>query len=165
MDCMIRKVQTGDQAQLAWIQTQSWNAAFRQILPKEILQKATEINSATEMYERLLNDRIGNGYILEVEGTPHCIAWWDAARDEDMPDYAEIICIHSLQDNWRKGYGTKMMARVLDDIKAAGYTKAMLWVFTENDRARRFYEAQGFVTYGKTKPCFGTQEICYEKNL
>ncbi len=165
MGYKIRKVQEGDQVALAYIQTESWKAAFKEILPEETLQKATEINRATAMYQGLLDEHIGNGYLLEVNGAPHCIAWWDQARDDDMPDYAELICIHSLQDNWGKGYGTKMMEKVLGDIKDAGYTKVMLWVFTDNNRARKFYEAQGFVTYGKTKPCFETQEICYEKNL
>ena len=165
MGYLIRKVQAGDETHLAYIQTESWKAAFKDILSDEILQKTAEINRSTAMYKRLLDEHIGNGYILEVNGIPHCIAWWDKARDDDMPDYAELICIHSLQDNWRKGYGTKMMETVLDDMKAAGYTKAMLWVFTDNNRARKFYEARGFVTSGKTKPCLETQEICYVKNL
>ena len=117
------------------------------------------------MYQWLLEEKQGNGYILEVDGTPHCIAYWDKARDNDMPDYAELICIHSLQNKWRKGYGTKMMEKVLEDVKAAGYHKIMLWVFTENPRARKFYESCGFVTTGKVKPCFGTAEICYERTL
>ena len=82
-----------------------------------------------------------------------------------MSDYAELICIHNLQDSWRKGCGTQMMNRIMDDMKAAGYDKVMLWVFTNNVRARKFYESCGFVTYGKVKPCFETEEICYERKL
>lgn len=58
-----------------------------------------------------------------------------------------------------------MLESVLTDMKNAGYPKAMLWVFTDNSRARKFYEACGFAAYGKVKPCVETQEICYEKNL
>lgn len=165
MDCLIRKVRQGDEAFLAYIQTESWKAAFKDILPDEVLQKMTEINHVTAMYKRLLDECIGNGCILETDGKPHCIAWWDKARDENMPDYAELICIHSLKDKWRKGYGTKMMGKVLEDIKKAGYGKVMLWVFTDNDRARKFYESCGFTANGKAKPCYGTHEICYEKRL
>lgn len=165
MGYLIRKARLGDESDLAYIQTESWKAAFKNILSDEILQKTTDIKRATAMYRRSLDEGSGNGYILEANGKPHCIAWWDNARDEDMPGYAELICIHSLQDNWRKGYGTKMMERVLADIKASGYSKVMLWVFTENNRARKFYESCGFITHGKVKPGFGTQEICYEKNL
>ena len=165
MDYFIRKVQQGDELNLAYIQIESWKAAFQDILSAEILQQATDLTHATAMYKQLLDENIGNGYILEVNSQPHCIAWWGKARDNDMSDYAELICIHSLQDNWRKGCGTQMMNRIMDDIKAAGYDKVMLWVFTNNVRARKFYESCGFVTYGKVKPCFETEEICYERKL
>lgn len=165
MGYLIRKVHTGDEAALAYVQTESWKAAFQHILLEDTLKRCTEINRATAMYKRLLDENIGNGYILEIDGNPHCIAYWDKTRDSDMPGYAELICIHSLQGNWGKGYGTKMMETVLSDIKEAGYGKVMLWVFTDNDRARKFYEARGFVTYGKIKPNLEPQEICYERDL
>lgn len=165
MNYTIRKVQIGDETALAHIQTESWKAAFKGILSDDDLLKCTELSRVTAMYSRVLNRNIGHGYILEVDGTPHCIAYWDKARDEDMTGYAELICIHSLQSNWRKGFGTKMMDKVIEDMKAAGYKKVILWVFTKNNRARSFYEACGYTTFGKVKPCFGTEEICYEKTL
>lgn len=165
MSFLIRTVQPGDEGHLAHIQTESWKAAFRDILSGEVLERVTSIDGATAMYRRLLEAQIGHGYLLEVDGVPHCMAWWDRSREEDRPDDAELICIHSLQENWRKGYGSRMMEAVLSDIRSVGYSKVMLWVFTDNHRARRFYESQGFVTSGKTKPCFDTEEICYEKEL
>lgn len=41
-----------------------------------------ESSKATAMYRHLLEQNIGNGYLLKVEGIPHCIAWWTATRDE-----------------------------------------------------------------------------------
>lgn len=165
MEYTIERVKLGDEVTLAYIQTESWKAGFKDILNADILQKCTQIDKTTAMYRRLLEQNIGNGYLLKVEGTPHCIAWWDATRENDMPGYAELICIHSLQNQWRKGYGSKMLDAVLRDIATAGYTKVMLWVFEDNVRARRFYEAQGFIADGKTKPNNESTEICYEKNL
>lgn len=165
MGYTIERVRLGAEATLAYIQTESWKAAFKDILDADVLQRCTQINNVTAMYRRLLEQNIGNGYLLKVEGTPHCIAWWDAARENDMSGYAELICIHSLPNRWRKGYGSKMMDAVLRDIAAAGYTKVMLWVFEDNIRARRFYEAQGFTTDGRAKPDIEPTEICYEKNL
>ena len=115
------------------------------------------------MYNRLLEQNKGNGYILKVEGKPHCIAWWDETREKDMPGYAELICIHSLPDNWIKGYGSRIMDRILSDMALAGYSKVMLWVFKENIAARRFYEANGFITDEKQKPDVYPTEICYER--
>lgn len=104
---------------MAYIQTESWKAAFQKILEPEDLEQCTNLERATAMYQKLLDAKKGNGYILEVEGKPHCIAWWDAACNQDMTGYAELICIHSLQDNWRKGYGSKMMEQILNDMEKA----------------------------------------------
>ena len=165
MEYTIEKVKLGDEAVLAFIMTESWKAGFKDILSADILKKYTQVDKATAMYRRLLEQNIGNGYLLKVEGNPHCIAWWDATRENDMPDYAELICIHSLQNHWRKGYGSKMMDVVLHDIAKAGYSKVMLWVFEDNVRARRFYETLGFTASGKVKTEIGAVEVCYEKAL
>lgn len=165
MKYTIERVRLGDEKTLAYIQTESWKAAFKDILSPDVLEKCTNLGKATMMYRRLLEQNIGNGYLLKVEDKPHCIAWWDSTREKDMPGYAELICIHSLPDQWRSGYGSKMMDTVLHDISVAGYTKVMLWVFEENTRARQFYERHGFTTEGKSKPNIEPIEICYEKQL
>lgn len=121
METVIRKIRQGDAHTLAYIQTESWKAAFAEILDAETLLKYTKIDRATAMYQRLLDENKGNGYILSVDGKPHCIAFWDAARDTDFSGSAELICIHSLPDNWHNGYGSMMMNQVLRDIKEAGY--------------------------------------------
>ena len=165
MSYTIEQVKLGDEAALAYIQTESWKHAFRDILDAETLARYTQMEQATAMYRRLLEAGIGHGYLLRTDGQPHCIAWWSAARDEDMPGYAELICIHSLPGAWRQGYGSRMMEAVLRDAAAAGYEKIFLWVFKANTRARHFYESLGFTPTGKEKSSFGTLEICYQRTL
>ena len=165
MEVVIRKVQQGDARDLAYIQTESWKAAFASILEAETLTKCTNIERATAMYQRLLDENKGNGYLLTVDGKPHCIAYWDAARDAAFAGKAELICIHSLPGNWRKGFGSQMMDQVLMDIKQAGFPEVVLWVFRDNQRARAFYEAKGFRLTDISKPAFDTEEILYSKEL
>ena len=165
MGYRIERVKPGDEETLAYIQTESWKAGFKDILSDDALKRSTGMDKATAMYRRLLEEKIGNGYLLTVDGAPHAIAWWDATREQDMPGYAEIICIHSLQEKWRQGYGSRLMEAVLQDIKKAGFEKVMLWVFEENTRARRFYEAHGFTTGGIRKPNAEPAQICYERAL
>lgn len=165
METAIRRVREGDAQTLAYIQTESWKAGFAGILSAETLNKCTNLNRAIEMYRRLLDGKIGNGYILSVEGKPHCIAFWDAARDAEFAGMAELICIHSLPDNWHKGYGSLMMTQVLKDIKEAGHSKVVLWVFRDNHRARAFYEANGFSVTEHSKSAFDTEELLYEKTI
>ena len=165
MEVVIRKVKQGDASDLAYIQTESWKAAFASILEAETLTKCTNIERATAMYQRLLDENKGNGYLLTVDGKPHCIAYWDAARDAEFAGKAELICIHSLPGNWRKGFGSQMMDQVLVDIKQAGFSEVVLWVFRDNQRARAFYEAKGFRLTDISKPAFDTEEILYSKEL
>lgn len=58
-----------------------------------------------------------------------------------------------------------MMNHVLSEIQQAGYNKVILWVFTENTRARKFYDRFGFSFKGKSKTYFEKEEMCYEKIL
>lgn len=165
MSFRIRQVTQGDAATLASIQTSSWKAAFSHIISAEDMDRCANRDKATAMYAKLINEGVGNGYIGEIDEKAHCIAYWDKARDTEMIGYAELICIHSLPDNWRKGYGSRMMDKVLSDMCNAGYKKVLLWVFTDNKRARAFYEARGFAPTDMTKPALGTTEVCYVKDL
>ena len=165
MSYTIERVKLGDEATLAFIQTESWKAGFKDILSADILKRYTQMDKATAMYRYLLEQNIGNGYLMKVDERSHCIAWWAATRESDMPGYAELICIHSLQDQWRKGYGSKMIDAVMHDIARAGYSKVMLWVFEDNTRARRFYESLGFTANGKTKNDMEAAEVCLERTL
>lgn len=84
----VRKVKVGDEKVLAYIQTESWRAAFGEILSREEIEKFSDVKKAEEMYSMLLKEDIGNGYILSVHGKPHCIAYWNDAREENMNGYA-----------------------------------------------------------------------------
>ncbi|MGG5461130.1 GNAT family N-acetyltransferase [Clostridium sp. B9] len=161
----LRKVKVGDEKVLAYIQTESWKAAFGEILSREEIEKFSDVKKAEEMYSMLLKEDIGNGYILSVGGKPHCIAYWNDAREENMKGYAELICIHSLAENWGVGYGSIMMEYILEEVRRAGFKDLILWVFEENSRARKFYEKYGFVLTEKSKMFSNAKEVMYYKSL
>lgn len=159
----IRPVRPGDEAILAHIQTESWKSAFGHILAADLLEKYTCPEPSRQMYRKLLESEKGHGYILELDGAPHCIAWWDQSRTKAMPDYAELICIHSLPENRCKGYGSRMMEFILSDMAKAGYHKVMLWVFEKNLSAIAFYKKHGFLPNGQRQEAFGCTEIMLTK--
>lgn len=165
MSYEIRRARLGDEAVLAGIQIASWRAAFAPILPEDVLARCTQPEQSAEMYRRLLAQGKGNGYLLSVDGRPHCLAWWDAARREEAAGDAELIALHSLPDRWRQGYGSAMMDAVLEDMRAAGYKTVMLWVFRDNHRARQFYEKHGFAPSGRIEDPLGAAELWYEREL
>ena len=61
MEMIVRRVQPGDETDMAYIQTESWKAAFKDILDSETLTRCTNIEKATNMYRTLLEEKKGNG--------------------------------------------------------------------------------------------------------
>lgn len=161
----IRNAAPDDAGVLAYIQTQSWNAAFADILSSEDLRRFTDSSRIEAMYSRVLREPTIYTRIEYVDGRPHCIAVWGRNRGSMGETVAELICIHSLKDNWHQGCGSAMMAYILAEIKAAGFSDVILWVFEKNVRARKFYEKHGFCPTDQTQNSFGAAERMYKKEL
>lgn len=165
MNIIIRKAKIGDKKILAYIQTESWKAAFVDIISADDLKKSTDIAKTEVMYANVMKSGYAEVSILEIDSKPHCIAAWSKARNSEFSDSAEIICIHSLCDNWGKGYGSKMMNHILEEIKNSGYGNVLLWVFEKNNRARCFYEKHGFVLTENRQISHGAVEVMYTVKL
>ena len=162
---IIRKAVPGDEQVLAYIQTESWKAAFAGILSPEELVRCTDLQNAEQMYRNILLSEFCDMEIEFVEDKPHCIAAWGTNRCDLGDTVGELICIHSLQNNWAKGYGSAMMNYVLDQLQQANYESVILWVFEDNKSARKFYEKHGFELTGQTKAYNGITEVMYRKKL
>ena len=162
---IIRKAIPGDEQVLAYIQTESWKAAFAGILSPEELVRCTDLQNAEQMYRNILLSEFCDIAIEFVDGNPHCIAAWSKNRCDLGDTVAELICIHSLQNNWAKGYGSAMMEYVLAQLQQTQYESVILWVFENNTRARKFYEKHGFELTEQKKLANGIAELMYRKML
>ena len=165
MNVLIRKAVPGDQQVLAHIQTESWKAAFADILSPEELVRCTNLQTAEQMYHSVLRREGCNMAIGFVADQPHCIVAWGKNRCDLGDAVGELICIHSLQNNWAKGYGSAMMEFVLAQFKQEGYKSVILWVFEANTRARKFYKKHGFELTGQKKLANGIAELMYAKDI
>ena len=161
----IRNAEKGDEEILAWLQTESWKAAFSGILPENELEKATCLIKVKEMYRNILEQGSVKIKVGFVEGIPHCIAGWRQNYNQKGTQTAELICIHSTQAHWGQGFGSQMIKEILQNMKGEGYAEVMLWVFEENSRARRFYERHGFHQNQARKVIHVTTEVMYSRTL
>ena len=71
-----------------------------------------------------------------------------------------------------RGIGSHLLARATELLHEDGYRQAMLWVFSRNLQARRFYERQGWSTNGAERPdpalsfmATPPLEVCYTLTL
>lgn len=65
------------------------------------------------------------------------------------PDDIELRRIYTLSRAHGIGLGPALMAQALLDARAMGRKRVLLGVYAGNDRARAFYQKQGFVKVGE----------------
>ena len=140
-------------------------AKRQELIDSQFAQAKASQEKAEQMYHSILWREGCNMAIEFVDGKPHCIAAWGKNRCDLSDTVGELICIHSLQNNWAKGYGSAMMEYVLVQLQQAQYESVILWVFEENSRARKFYEKHGFELTEQKKLANGIAELMYMKKI
>ena len=121
------------------IYEESWKHAYRGIVPQEFLDDLPESRWVEKIgtpgwYKMVC---IENGEYIGTSG-------FGRSRFEEYPDSGEVISIYFLPDYMGKGYGSKLMDAVMNELRKQGYKEVFLWVLEDNSRARRFYENYGF---------------------
>jgi ribosomal protein S18 acetylase RimI-like enzyme len=76
-----------------------------------------------------------------------------ARLDADHPTSGEVARLHVDPESWGQGIGTDLLQHALSELDQRGCSGVGLWVLERNDRARRFYERNGWVLeQGKRTP-------------
>jgi ribosomal protein S18 acetylase RimI-like enzyme len=71
--------------------------------------------------------------------------------DEDAETTGELMTIFVAPDLVGRGIGRALIDAARTALRAAGFTAATLWLAVGNERARRFYEADGWRLDGGKK--------------
>lgn len=142
-----------DAERLAWLHLLAWQQAYAGLMPAEYLE-----GRMAELPTRILRWRewldTAPPWVAESdEGEVIGFAGWGASRDEDAEPGAtgELMTIYVLAQHWGSGAGRRLMEAALASLRREGYREATLWVLEGNGRARRFYEAGGWIADGAAK--------------
>ena len=148
----IRLATSEDAQQIAAVHVQSWQAAYRGLLPDDFLA-ALSVERRIRQWQSILSDPENAVPVFEDDSQVVGFVSYGRCRDEDMDDdkVGEIYAIYLLPDRWGKGFGAALMKGGLSRLAKLGYKFVSLWVLTGNERAIRFYEQFGFQPEGKTK--------------
>ena len=161
----VRYANEKDVDNLTYIQTQAWKNAFKDILPEDVLTKYTDIDKCREIINSTIAENKGKMYIALLDDTPLGELFWCNSR-EGEEDTAEIVALHTLPIAWGKGVGKALFQKALKDREIENKKQAILWVFKDNIRARKFYEKNNFVETKEEKVSFGGAiEVKYKLSL
>ncbi len=151
----IRPAAPEDVPALAELHIRSWQWAYRGLIEDEYLD-----NMSATLEQRIAARR------TQLASLPPETRWWVAeqngrivgfaitglSRDQDvLPETVEVYAIYLAQDAAGHGIGRTLFAHTVEDLRQRGFERAMLWVLTTNQRARRFYKAAGWMPDGASK--------------
>jgi GNAT superfamily N-acetyltransferase len=89
-----------------------------------------------------------------------------AARDGDCgPDCGEVYALYVDPRCWGLGLGAALDSAAREHMATHGFTDATLWVLEANERARRFYEREGWQADGERRDHLGAFAVRYRVEL
>lgn len=144
----IRYAKVSDARALAEIHVNSWQKAYKGIIPDEVLKNIT-VEKREKYFTKVLTERTEDDAIIFKNNEAVGFITIGKCRDKDKTkDYGEVWGVYLLPDYWRKGVGCKLIKWGLEELRKRDYKKVTLWVLEKNSKARNFYEKIGFNYYG-----------------
>lgn len=102
----------------------------------------------------------GSGAIAEIAFGP--------TRDADAPPgTGEVVALYVDPDRQGEGIGGALLARAVEELRAAGFARATLWTFAGSAQSTAFYERHGWRRDGaqKAEGHSGALEVRYAREL
>jgi GNAT superfamily N-acetyltransferase len=137
---LIREAQIEDARGVAQVNVASWQAAYPGLIDQTFLD-SLDVDGRTESWQRILHQRRGRVLVAEDEGSVIGFCAVGPAIDDD---WGEVFAIYVDPQHWGHGVGRDLLVAAEHSLSEAGVPRALLWVLEGNDRARVFYERQGW---------------------
>jgi GNAT superfamily N-acetyltransferase len=151
----IRQVTIADAQAIAELHVRAWQWAYQGLLPDAYL---AGLSLTLDRRIEFLQDQIAHmppdtrGWLIEQAGRLAGYAVTCLSRDPDAsPTTAEVMALYLAPEAVGQGIGRALFAYAVEDLRLRGYQEAILWVLTNNQRARTFYEAAGWKADGASK--------------
>jgi GNAT superfamily N-acetyltransferase len=163
----IVKAVESDSAAIAQILVSSWRAAYKGIMPGEMLDNLS-VKQREESWKKQLASG-GEAYLIRVSGEVAGVVEICPFRDtiDGFVGCGEIPVIYLIPEKYGIGLGSKLIEFAMAVLLRRGISEVCIWVLEKNERAVAFYKKHGFSFCGQTKvhnPT-GLVEQLFIKNL
>ncbi|MBN9096829.1 MAG: GNAT family N-acetyltransferase [Pseudonocardia sp.] len=137
----IRDARAIDAEGVAAVQVASWRAAYRGLIPDDVLERLSVEERAVAWAARVRTPLPGTSILVaKVDGA---VVGFVAVGTEGL----RALYVHP--GHWREGIGSLLHAEAVDRLGLLGCTVATLWTLEGNDRALAFYTRCGWVDTGQ----------------
>ncbi len=148
----LRKASPDDALAIATVHVDSWRSAYRGIVPDDRLGRLDYVRGAGRFRDAIVTCSEEIYITVETDAVTGFLVF-GPCRDSDIDpgSTGEIWGMYISPLHWRKGIGRSMCREAEGTLRSRGYSRVILWVLEDNQRARRFYEAMGFTADGARK--------------
>lgn len=166
----LRRARPADARAIAELHVATWKAAYPGLLPQDYLDDLAPEDRLGDWERALASSPWPVVLVAEAEGSLLGFASLAPSGDEDAcGSVGEVQTLYVGPAAWRGGVGTALLEAASEVLVAAGFTTGTLWVLDVNDRARRFYERNGWRADGATKAhdwvAFVATDVRYRRPL
>jgi GNAT superfamily N-acetyltransferase len=160
-EATVRPAEPSDVPEIARIQLATWRAAYRDLLPAEVLD-ALDAGEAETTWRHTVEQGPARVFVA-VEGPWHvgfCAAG-PSPQDESagadgvpVPDADRVALFSTLlvEPRWgRRGHGGRLVAAAGEAMLAAGAARGIAWVAEADKASRGFWQRAGWVPDGTAR--------------
>jgi ribosomal protein S18 acetylase RimI-like enzyme len=145
---IVREAVAEDARAISEVQVLGWQDAYRGILPDEFLDGLSVERRETWWHHQIQAKALA---VTVVEDDKGKVVGFVSCGRGGHPHEAELYAIY-LDPGWiGQGFGRSLMQAAERTMREQSYQQAILWVFADNARARRFYEQAGWSADGTFK--------------
>jgi ribosomal protein S18 acetylase RimI-like enzyme len=141
----VREATRTDAAAIARLHLDNWRAAYRGIVPDDLLDAITE-ESRRRHWDDVLAEPGGTEFVYvaeDADGHLLGIASGGPELGGDPHYHGELYVLHVRPEAQGRGVGRALMRAVAARLAEGGITTLLVWMLHENHPARRFYVALG----------------------
>lgn len=151
----LRDAARADAHAIANVLVDSWRAAYRGLLPDEVLA-GLSVHDREQFWADALTARPPQTrmVVATIAGT---IVGFAATgpplvpADRADPTVGDLYALYLTPDVWRQGIGTQLHGAALGRLRSCGFTRAGLWILDTNERALSFYYRHGWTDAGRSQ--------------
>lgn len=135
-----------DVAAVSEIRVTGWQAAYAGIVPRSYLDRMTVEADAHQRRKYFTKPDKSTIDLVAVDAEGAVVGW--ACLGPSRTAAGELYALYVQPSLIGSGIGRALLQAVHANALTSGFGSVLLWVLTDNTRARRFYERAGYVADG-----------------
>lgn len=141
---LLRPAEPSDALAVARVHVESWQAAYRGLIPDTYLASLRAEERAAH-YDFATTDPAKPRTLVVLEDDSiQGFASTMPSRDSLLPSHGELAALYVHPNYWNRGLGLALIHAARAHLSAQGHTHALLWLLKGNQRGSSFYERDGW---------------------